>query len=441
MKDYKDYYDLFGVDRNVSKEVLDAVYRNTMKNATTEDKYILRHAYEVLSSPEKRSSYDAKLKQEFSDKQNTYTSDSSIQNISTPNQKKSGCLKWVVIVIIIAVIFFAVKNCDSNENKTNDNSTTTSSQQSEEGKKPLITKNYGIVDATKFSEGIAFIKCKNGDVYAIDTTGKKLFEIPDCEEFNSFWAYENGTFVYENSLYDTEFNLIASPENNGYDNILYSPDGNIIVSKYVTSYIGDQRLYGVIDSAGKWEINLSETGSFESNACKCTWENGDISYEGKEVYKYKFEDCYLGEDDEGIKLVDYNNKVLIDLSAYNDPQNFSYYNGYLLFEAFNENGAKYAFLLDRSGNFVIDPVRMHSSTIVGELNSHGFCVENDVMLVMGKGFDPSTCYFVEYNGNIIKYDEDIEYIEFNNGLACICEEKFLSTRYYYINYKGETVIE
>ena len=149
----------------------------------------------------------------------------------------------------------------------------------------------------------------------------------------------------------------------------------------------------------------------------------------------------MGQDDKGVKLVDYSNNVLIDLSQYNQPDHFSYYNGYLLFDAYNENNVKYAFLLNKDGSFAIEPVRLYETAKISKLDSHGFYVENDVWMSVGEE-NAGPCFFVEYDGSVIEYDEDIKYINgFPNGLTIMYQDTFLGSEAYYMNYKGEKVIE
>lgn len=440
----ENYYNLFGVDKNVSKEVLDAVYKNLIKTATESEKSKLNYAYSILSDPTKRAEYDAKLKNEHTTQSRPQQYHQPQEHQTVAQKKKGGCLKVIIIAVIIIVLFLIIKNCSNNtetDANTNTNDNYTDSSVSEEGEKPLITKDYGIVDGTNFSDGIAFIECKNGDIYAIDTKGKKLFEVDEAEDLSGLGGYQNGVMTYKNSLYDKSFNVITTPDESGYDRIEYQSEGNIIVSKYVESYIGDERLYGVINSNGEWEIELCNLGSWCDDYYTYSWSDGYIDAEEIPNNPYKFDDCYMGQDDKGVKLVDYNNNVLIDLSQYNQPDHFSYYNGYLLFDAYNENNVKYAFLLNKDGSFAIEPVRLYETAKISKLDSHGFYVENDVWMSVGEE-NAGPCFFVEYDGNIIEYDEDIKYINgFPNGLTIMYKDTFLGSEAYYMNYKGEKVIE
>ena len=437
----ENYYNLFGVDKNVSKEVLDAIYKNLIKTATETEKSKLNYAYSILSDPTKRAEYDAKLKSEHTAQSRQHVQYQPHEPQNVPQKKNGGCLKFVIVGLVIVAIILMFKNCSNKNTDTNTNSSSTDASVSEEGKKPLITKNYGIVDGTDFSDGIAFIECKNGDIYAIDTKGKKLFEVEEAKDLSGLGGYQNGVMVYKNSLYDKSFNVIATPDESGYDRVEYQSESNIIVSKYVESYVGDERLYGVINSNGEWEIELCNLGNWCDDYYTYSWSDGYIDAEEIPNNPYKFDDCYMGQDDKGVKLVDYNNNILIDLSQYNQPNHFSYYNGYLLFDAYNENNVKYAFLLNKDGSFAIDPIRLYETAKISKLDSHGFYVENDVWMSVGEE-NAGPCYFVEYDGNIIEYDEDMMYVNgFPNGLRLVYEDKFLGTEVYYMNYKGEKVIE
>ena len=69
-------------------------------------------------------------------------------------------------------------------------------------------------------------------LYVRDTKGKKLFEVEEAEDLSGLGGYQNGVMVYKNSLYDKSFNVIATPDESGYDRVEYQSESNIIVSKY-----------------------------------------------------------------------------------------------------------------------------------------------------------------------------------------------------------------
>lgn len=432
----ENYYDLFGVDKNVSKEVLHAIYKRLIKKVSNEDREKLDYAYSILSDPIKRAEYDELLK-------NKTQKCNSKQETSGVQTKKGGCFKFIIIILIIIAIIYTFKTCSNDETDIGENST--NSSVNEEGKKPLITKNYNIIDGTEFSDGVAFIECKNGEIFAIDTSGKKLFEVKGADEVSYFWKFTDGVWIYNDTMYNKKYDTIVSPKSHGYDEVQYTPDGSyVLVSKYLESYIGDQTLYGVINKKGEWEVELSEVGNWSSKTTKYSWDDGYVDTEEIPTNPYRFDECYIGKNENGLYLVNDNNEIMINLTTYNNPANFSYYNEHLLFEAYNENNVKYAFLLKKDGSFAIEPIRLHSTAKVGSLNNNGFVVENDFDLVEGKGFESGECFFVEYNGNIINYDDSIEYISFNNGLASVAIDNdfFVGTDdFYYVNYKGEIVIE
>ena len=139
----------------------------------------------------------------------------------------------------------------------------------------IITRK--IQSALPFSDGVAFVSlveyendklCRQYWV-AIDTSGKILFELEE-KGMETSWRtpYQNGVTVnYESYgdlddiIYDKNGNAVASPEKNGYDEILAFQENlrYFIVGKTEESFSGDRYLIGVINNHGEFIRPLSDT--------------------------------------------------------------------------------------------------------------------------------------------------------------------------------------
>lgn len=114
----KDYYSILGVSRNVSKEVLDAIYLNIIKN---QDDNIdeVEEAYSILSDIDKRIEYDKRLDGDINDdipfKEEIVPSKCDSVS-SNPKKHKSN---FLIALIGIVLIIFVIKILFSESHETN----------------------------------------------------------------------------------------------------------------------------------------------------------------------------------------------------------------------------------------------------------------------------------------------------------------------------------
>lgn len=510
----KDYYSILGVSRNVSPEILEAIYKNLKKTQGNEETLKeITEAYEVLSDPSKRKAYDILLNKQNSssdDDSNSYDSAntkvnsnrvSSVDKVysnsakNTPYKSKTPnrvvtLIGTIIVIIAICLIMNHIITLSENRNTyspkvkvtsentvnndaSKDKDTSTVETKSEKKKK----SEYNIKSASAFSDGIAFIQCENGDVFAIDTTGDSLFKIEDCDDLNSISEYKNGIFVFKDSMFDGKGTLIASPEKLGYDYVArkgwtyaetpnVNLNGYICVKKTILSYEGDYTAYGIVNKDGEWEIPLSEKGEWIYQVSPYLqhiykWENSVLDIDEKhsvtKADKY-FDEGYLVESDENsgeFKLFAYNGDVLFDSmdydfdTSYMDTR-FKYYNGYIAFIADNGTGSYYLFFLDKNKEFVMEPIRLSSDEDnIIYLGDEGIIYGYEGKVREFKG-NYKLC---SYDGDIHNFGENINYMmDFNNGLALAAtydpsEKDFfdsyddVETKIFYINTDGETIIE
>ena len=266
--------------------------------------------------------------------------------------------------------------------------------------------------------------------------------------------------------------------------VMGNKSGHIIVKKFEETYAGAVTLFGVIDNEGKWEIPLSENGQWECGEITYSWGGGRVTdykttYSTEEYVRYtdKFglermgyaihkhevsgdtlilkdyhaeyfmDETFIGSqtiwDEQGnylrteYMLYDYQGNSLLDLSEFETrisittafcDQRPDYKDGHLLFEAHNNNGTFYLYLLNTQGEFVYEPIKLDSSDKCYGLNEKGFLLQRN-----------SVYYLYEYSGNIIQYDEEIYTLsEFSDGLA-LAENDW--SQKMYINYEGEVIIK
>lgn len=364
------------------------------------------------------------------------------------------------------------------------------------------SKKYNITHGTSFSDGIAFIKYYEEDDYitayennsfiyaAIDTSGNELFRLEDFQDTGIWPVYKGGIYLIDNSVYNNKGKLIASPEISGYDEIYEGANHNgyVIVTKYIESYRGASFTVGVINNKGEWEIPLCEEGQWNSDEYIYTWDkssyyiyeeecqnntvgnldrdivsvdnNGNIdiilkNYNGllcvlsnskgneskifgdeflvaaEYYYDSDFYDWRTGD----YHVYDFEGNIILDLSEYNihDELDVEYYNGYFLFTVMNNKGTQYLCLVDSSGKIVVEPFEVYRPkvyTTYYPLNETGFVFYD----AANKSY-----LHIGYDGNIVKYEDISKFNSFSDGLALVYNDQ--TYRYYYINYKGEIIIE
>ncbi len=126
----------------------------------------------------------------------------------------------------------------------------------------ILAAGYNIINATDFSDGVAFIQYKDENekykTVAIDTKGEMLYECSDDFSFDSTIGYSNGIMVIENLIYNKKGEVIASPEKTGYDSLLTGNiNGLVLAEKTEESFEGDTRKFGVLNNKGEWQYPLS----------------------------------------------------------------------------------------------------------------------------------------------------------------------------------------
>lgn len=435
----ENYYNLFGVDKNVSKEVLDAVYKNLIKTATEAERSKLNYAYGILSNPTKRAEYDAKLKNEHTTQSRPQQYHQPQEYQTVPQKKKGGWLKYTIIALIIVILFFIFKNCSNknnnyssdsisedmndsnlNTNKYNndnlddiktDNSNPNTNKYNDDSLNDIKTNNsdesynedidpHSIYSATEFSDGIAFVKITDSEtfshpIFAINASGEVLFEIVGCENPEDISIFKNGIFAYDNKVYNSNGEIIASPEKMGYDKICecdidgvkegyemliraecmkpLNINGYVIVSKFEETYKDTNTYYGVINNKGEWVVMLSEAGEWINEDTTYAWNDGVLSAETYQSY-YMNNDYYtnISQDEIGIVKQSYMLDCFENQNAGAEPTYEMILKGfnaeYIFEDAFlgwnqneiiNENAydnrSKYKYgLYDYSGNLLID---------------------------------------------------------------------------------------
>ncbi len=467
----KDYYSILGVSPNVSQEVLDAVYKNLVKNQVDNIEEI-KEAYKILSNTTMRGEYDERLKNK-SDNSDIIEENADIiefkynTNTQYHNGKKTFAIIAIIMILIVVLLSLitsiddsskspeisdsspTVENYNDTNNLTDYHTESDSVGESETVSEIVTPEKYYIADGTTFSEGIAFIECTNGDVFAINTNGEKLFEIEDCNDLNVISEIRNGTFVYNDCLYNISGEIIASPQKSNFDNICYECNNYLIVEKLEESYKGDTKLYGVINNNGEWEIPLSPVGKWSYKKDFNTtelyyWEDDNInqSYDykfGDPSFGYSFyEDGYVAYSNDYLNpychIFDKNGNFLVDITEYNGTdsivsniKNFDFSNGHIFFEAYNGTGNRYIFIMNTKGEFIVEPFKANDITEFW-LNDKGF------------SYDCKNEYlFFDYDGNKIASSQKIFKLDgFNDGLSFAYRE---SDRCCYVNQKGEIVIE
>lgn len=318
----------------------------------------------------------------------------------------------------------------------------TSKELSTEQKADKEKNSYVIYEGTDFSEGVALVEAENnGNIFValINTSGEILLKLENCSDINELSKVTNGIFVYNNNIYNTRGEIIASPHENGYTEIAVGYNhietvsdvnkaGYVIVTKHEESYKGDKILFGVINNKGEYEVNLSENGSLNLGNFEYKWENGyleifkhwyvseDVSDDIHYFNSYRtvilerktggvgdvvilwdfcadflFDSAFLGKQliwseeanryiAQETNLYDYNGNIIIDLSQYiteyNSFREIAYYDDeYLLLTADNGNGHRYLFLIKKNGDLAFEPMKVEYSDSI-EMYNWGFSIKN-----------------------------------------------------------------
>lgn len=115
----KDYYSVLGVSHNVSQEVLDAVYKNLVKNQVDNIEEI-EEAYKILSNATMREEYDESLENNADGCQRDETDDIiKFENNETANNSKKHKPKIVPFLILIVIVILGIKLLSSESLSSN----------------------------------------------------------------------------------------------------------------------------------------------------------------------------------------------------------------------------------------------------------------------------------------------------------------------------------
>ncbi len=175
------------------------------------------------------------------------------------------------------------------------------------------TKTIEIVEKSAFSSGVAWVKVTDSTIPGdtghwglIDATGKLLYDDPAYEwtEYHTppkFFhgvtgGYTYGTPFQPSTIYDTSFQVVASPETKGYDGFIadYSTAveaahacGRFLVYKVEESFSGDTYSFGVLDAEGNYVVPLSEDHPIAALMAEKNYVLNSSSSETKlEIYYY-----------------------------------------------------------------------------------------------------------------------------------------------------------
>lgn len=330
----------------------------------------------------------------------------------------------------------------------------------------ILAEGLNIQAATRFSDGVAFVKYKASDgkikYAAIDKNGDILYEptfrindsiFPSFNNgityyFNDSLCYRNGILVTENKIYDKKGKVIASSEISGYDTLVSDNcNGYVLAKKTVESFSGDKLYIGVLDNKGNWKVPLSDAHPIIIAYQEYSKKTYGGAYSPKNVFKsddYNKADTILPfscSDTSGYNgfkgYYDLASNRLVDnfVNDRNDSQIFKseyYYNKYVLKTVDNGTGSNYLGIFNQNGQPAFEPIRLneYSSYSYFPLDEKGF------VFVSNKNHSWSVKLY-DYFGNVTEYD-DVKYFDgFSEGLALV---KNSAGQIYYINYKGEKII-
>ena len=255
---------------------------------------------------------------------------------------------------------------------------------------PVISSDWvieSVWEASSFQDGIAFVRytVKNEKAglakvskYALDTTGKILFELPNGDDSIFPEEVKNGTMVIDyRYIYDTKGTQIASPESKGYDWVINRAETQFLVCKEENSFSGNSKYYGVLDHQGEWILPLtSDHSQFNQDWAECALicdnilllynDNEELigayhldtkeitpSYEHIiEIHKYSDQNKYAGYP-LGIYKCDENGNLTMLLPDYSFDADFRS-NGSIHICCKKENDVNHYIALDRSGNILVD---------------------------------------------------------------------------------------
>lgn len=390
--------------------------------------------------------------------------------------------KLCIALIIIALCGLLGCNKQSNNTGTINNNTKTKTEKStnqEDNPEQETTNKLNITEGTGFHDNVAIVKTAEGKKYAINKTGKILFEV----NTNSDILFFDGVASMGNNLIDKNGNILTSPEENGYTGLL-SPycNGYALAYYFEEGYPDSIIKIGVLNSNGKWEIPLSENHKIIKEMKKTEGALFSYIYNIPEVFQNitvttqisdasntiiqstnvnsgnvidKFINCYQN----GIFAISLNlgstnfyydvktDKILYKVKGTEPPYmkylkdgiekkekeeelgtSFDIYgDGYYAKKMLNDAGTNFFCVYNEKGEEMFQPIQSPGNCIC--IDKEGFVIENE---------SEKTFSYYDITGKQITTYENVQKMEpFYEGLSLVEYDDSIR----YIDKSGNTVIE
>ncbi|WP_462349799.1 WG repeat-containing protein [Eubacterium ventriosum] len=391
------------------------------------------------------------------------------------------------IILLVTVLLIMATGCgkatsssskDVTTNNTSKDITNSANVQSDK-------ETLNLVKGSGFYGGVATVENSDGERFAIDTNGKKLFSL---DEYDDILFFDNVSSRGD-TLIDKNGNIIASPEKNGYTGLCTQYcDGYALAYYLKDEYPNVQLKLGVLNGKGEWVVPLSENHKILKEMKKhennlfdyisnvpevfkslriymaITDDINDIMLQtfvetGTQtngfIYCYKNGIFYITLDAENFFYDAQNDKILKDVPNATIPYqsyikygekmeelekkfntHFSVYSdGYYASFITNDIGTSYFCVYDEKGNEMFKPIQTDSSTSDKNdykcicIDRNGFVIENEI---------ENTFSYYNITGDLITTYENVDSMQpFYEGLALVKYEGKIR----YIDVKGNTIIE
>lgn len=349
-----------------------------------------------------------------------------------------------------------------------------------------------------FSEGIAFINRYSEDlktsssVYqAIDSTGKVLFEV----DVQDMWPKEhefkvkNGVFIFNETIYDREGKIVASPEKTGYEFLVTDNTYEyILVGKIEQSFEGDMYHFGVLDTKGQWVHPLSKDNLLAKKLNDKNEELGAIKYLGNNTISVGYEEYFNlknntlannyvhvfeeygvlykvdenGNENAVMENVDYSSvngniefyrnkdgKTLVfkdgelfaDLSQHNFDIDFISITGEdkLLILSKNKSNALYIILINKDGTMAGEPARCEEG-----FSPTYDSIKNGYLFVKSGSYTHANAKYIDYTGKVTDINGYERVMACGNEFICayfLQDKEKNIWAYHILNTEGEVVIK
>ncbi len=230
---------------------------------------------------------------------------------------------------------------DSGNGDLNDNNETGSLPGTDNGGEDEPKNEYSsiiIKNANSFSDGVAYVNLlatKETDGLTvteefpalINTKGEILHKFIDENYSSRNITFKNGVYHDSTKIYNKSFDVIASPESHGYDEIIYFIDdratysehiqdcGYFLVHKTESTSETEKHLFGVIDINGDYTVPLSSEHPISTQLEECGYKFKDIGifYVGGGYYSINY---YKNIDEEPDYYNVSKNKITSDYHRY-----------------------------------------------------------------------------------------------------------------------------